>query len=384
MAKIFGKLKNLGPTAPPRRTDDCAGNEWPQKESDDDEGDMYEEPPCERQTVNRENRQREEELNVYLERPAAPSPPQRPAALPPRPAKPSKPQQHGEDFFFDPQTKNAPEINRTEKPGRKNMMPTPLVRSAPVPNPASNTEEDVYLDPNEEQEDSDDVYVEPTAACPPPPRATKMNPSPITGLVQSMMKPPVPRAPSNSPWLSSNELETASTVEVRHKPLPSKPPPPTPSIKPPLPAKLKQAKNSPPVKDGKPAVSLGGMKATKQWVNEDKEWFAGNSNRKTAEDLLLRVNKDGAFLIRHSSAQGSRQPYTLAVLYQQKVYNIPIRFLGETLGYALGKEGKKTEEIFGSLDEMISHHKNNQLLLIDSKSQAKHTTYLTYPARPSF
>lgn len=35
----------------------------------------------------------------------------------------------------------------------------------------------------------------------------------------------------------------ASTVEVRHKPLPSKPPPPTPSIKPPLPAKLKQAKN---------------------------------------------------------------------------------------------------------------------------------------------
>uniref|UniRef100_A0AAQ4PG83 SH2 domain-containing protein n=1 Tax=Gasterosteus aculeatus aculeatus TaxID=481459 RepID=A0AAQ4PG83_GASAC len=339
MAKIFGKLKNLGPTAPPRRTDDCAGNEWPQKESDDDEGDMYEEPPCERQTVNRENRQREEELNVYLERPAAPSPPQRPAALPPRPAKPSKPQQHGEDFFFDPQTKNAPEINRTEKPGRKNMMPTPLVRSAPVPNPASNTEEDVYLDPNEEQ---------------------------------------------NSPWLSSNELETASTVEVRHKPLLSKPPPPTPSIKPPLPAKLKQAKNSPPVKDGKPAVSLGGMKATKQWVNEDKEWFAGNSNRKTAEDLLLRVNKDGAFLIRHSSAQGSRQPYTLAVLYQQKVYNIPIRFLGETRGYALGKEGKKTEEIFGSLDEMISHHKNNQLLLIDSKSQAKHTTYLTYPARPSF
>lgn len=39
-------------------------------------------------------------------------------------------------------------------------------------------------------------------------------------------------------------------------------------------------------------------------------------------------------------------------------------------------------QIFGSLDEMISHHKNNQLLLIDSKSQAKHTAYLTHPARP--
>uniref|UniRef100_A0A3B4ZUU9 SH2 domain-containing protein n=1 Tax=Stegastes partitus TaxID=144197 RepID=A0A3B4ZUU9_9TELE len=92
--------------------------------------------------------------------------------------------------------------------------------------------------------------------------------------------------------------------------------------------------------------------------------------------------KDGAFLIRHSSAQSARQPFTLAVLYQQKVYNIPIRFLEDTQGYALGKEGKKNEEIFTSLDEMISHHKNNQLLLIDSKSQAKHTAHLTHPVRP--
>lgn len=55
--------------------------------------------------------------------------------------------------------------------------------------------------------------------------------------------------------------------------------------------------------------------------------------------------QDGAFLIRHSSNQSPRQPYTLAVLYQQKVYNIPIRFLEEMQGYALGKEGKKTEEV---------------------------------------
>lgn len=55
--------------------------------------------------------------------------------------------------------------------------------------------------------------------------------------------------------------------------------------------------------------------------------------------------QDGAFLIRHSSNLSPRQPYTLAVLYQQKVYNIPIRFLEEMQGYALGKEGKKTEEV---------------------------------------
>lgn len=61
--------------------------------------------------------------------------------------------------------------------------------------------------------------------------------------------------------------------------------------------------------------------------------------------LRFSLLQDGAFLIRHSSAQSTRQPYTLAVLYQQKVYNIPIRFLEETRVYALGKEGKKNEEV---------------------------------------
>lgn len=55
--------------------------------------------------------------------------------------------------------------------------------------------------------------------------------------------------------------------------------------------------------------------------------------------------QDGAFLVRHSSARDPRQPFTLAVLFQQKVYNIPIRFLEETHGYVLGKEGKKNEEV---------------------------------------
>ncbi|KAK9523030.1 hypothetical protein VZT92_019461 [Zoarces viviparus] len=387
-SSFFGKRKNLhsGPPAPPRRTDDNAG--WPQEEfDDDDDSDMYEVPPCERLPVSVP--QREVEENVYLaESPPKPTPPQRQVVLPPRPAIPSKPQQRAEGFFSDPKTTKAPEINRTEKPGRK-MKPPPPARPAPVPDPASNTEEDLYLDPNEEQEDDNDVYVEPTAACSPTHRAPmRMPPPPITRLVPSpiiMMKPPVPRAQSNSLLPSLNELKTAPSVEARRVLFPAKPPPSTPSVKPSLPANLKEAKHSllnPPVADTKPAASSGGMKATKQSGSEDKEWFAGDCNRKTAEDLLQRVNKDGAFLIRHSSTQGGRQPYTLAVLYRQKVYNIPIRFLGDARGYALGKEGKKNEEIFGTLDEMISHHNNNQLLLIDSKSQAKHTTYLTYPARP--
>ncbi|XP_049906762.1 B-cell linker protein isoform X1 [Epinephelus moara] len=386
---FFGKLKNLhsGPPAPPRRTDNNAEFAWPQDEFDDEEGDMYEVPPCERPAVKVPQRQVEE--NVYLERTSNPSPPQRQAAPPPpRPVNPLKPQPRSEDFFHDPKTKKPPEIDRSEKPGRQ-LMPPPPVPSAPAPVPASNTEEDVYLDPNEEQEDNDDLYLEPTAACPPPSRGPiRMSPSPKTALVPSpisVKKPPVPRAQSNSFLPSLNELKMAPSAEVRRTTFPTKPPPPTPSFKPPLPANLKEAKPSPlnpPMADTKPVASSGGVRATKQSGNEDKEWFAGDCNRKAAEDLLLRVNKDGAFLIRHSSAQSTRQPYTLAVLYQQKVYNIPIRFLGDTQGYALGKEGKKNEEIFGTLNGMISHHKNNQLLLIDSKSQAKHTAYLTHPARP--
>ncbi|XP_042343793.1 B-cell linker protein [Plectropomus leopardus] len=382
---FFGKLKNLhsGPPAPPRRTDNNADFGWPQDEFDDEEGDMYEAPPCERPALKVPQRQVEE--NVYLERTSNPSLPQRQAAPPPRPVKPLKPQQRSEDFFHDLKTKKPPEIDRNEKPGRKKPPPPPD-RSAPAPVPSANAEEDVYLDPNEEQEDNDDLYLEPTAACSPPPRGPmRMPPAPKTAVVPSptpIMKPPVPRAQSNSFLPFFNEPKAA---EVRRATFPPKIPPPTPSVKPPLPPNLKEAKPSllnPPMADTKPVASSGGVRATKQSGNEDKDWFAGDCNRKAAEDLLMRVNKDGAFLIRHSSAQSARQPYTLAVLYQQKVYNIPIRFLGETQGYALGKEGKKNEEIFGTLNEMISHHKNNQLLLIDSKSQAKHTAYLTHPARP--
>ncbi|KAK1893042.1 B-cell linker protein [Dissostichus eleginoides] len=275
---------------------------------------------------------------------------------------------HNPPLFISLTMFSAPEVDRNDKPGRKNKGPPP----DPI-------DEDVYLDPNEEQDDNEELYLEPTAARGP----MRMPPSPMTALMPSpipMRKPPVPRAHSNPLLPSSND-----SIEARRGTFPTKLPLPPTSVKPPLLAHLKEGKPSllnALMPDTKPVVSSGGMRASKQSGNEDKEWFAGDCNRKKAEELLLRVNKDGAFLIRHSSAQSSRQPYTLAVLYQQKVYNVPIRFMGETQGYALGKEGKKNEEIFNSLDEMISHHKNNQLLLIDSKSQAKQTTYLTHAERP--
>ncbi|KAM9548073.1 uncharacterized protein ACWYII_037545 [Salvelinus alpinus] len=399
---FFGKFKNLhsGPPAPSKRIENSAGyGGWPEDEFDDEDGNTYEAPPCERPAMKVPPRHVEE--NVYLDSSSERSNrvlPKRQAAPPPRPAKmapmgkASKQQPHHqpdpEEFYIDPNTKKPPEVDRKEKPGKrstpKKSAPPPS-RPAPAPTPPP-AEEDVYLDPNEGQADSDDLYLEPTAACPPAPRGPMRMPLlPKTAIAPPPMpiKPPVPRAKSSS--LLVSEAKTAPPPDVKRSTFPGKLPPPTLGIKPPLPASLKEPKPSPPpppIIDTTAAVSPSVMKTTMQAGKEEKEWFAGNCNRKTAEDLLLQINKDGAFLIRRSSAQNARQPYTLAVLYRQKVYNIPIRFLEETRGYALGKEGKKNEEFFSSLQEIISHHKNNQLLLIDSKSQAKHTTYLTHPAHP--
>ncbi|XP_061784692.1 SH2 domain-containing protein 6 [Nerophis lumbriciformis] len=377
---FFGKLKNIGPPpAPPRRTgqSDAFGRRQHTFQEEEEEGDMYEAPPCGRPPVNVAQKQVEE--NVYMERTTSSSIPQRMAAPPPRlGTRPQKPLQHPKESGVDSNTKKPPEVDRNEKPGRKKMTPPPPPAALFL---TSDMEEDVYLNPNEEQGDNEDLYLEPAAACPPCPRGPiRMSSSTKTSLTPSpIMKPPVPRAKSNSFLPSLIEVKTAPTFEARASTFPSKPPPTMPGFKPPLPAMLSPL--NPCLTDMKHAT-FGGARVTEETENEDPVWFAGDCNRKTAEDLLLRVNTDGTFLIRHSSAQTARQPFTLAVLYQQKVYNVPIRFLEEMQGFALGKEGKKSEEVFSSLDEMVMHHKMYQLYLIDSKSQAKHAVFLTHPARP--
>ncbi|XP_077378150.1 SH2 domain-containing protein 6 [Festucalex cinctus] len=380
---LFGKLKNIVPPAPPKRT---GNNEdfgwkphgvWQEDEEDgEEESDMYEVPPCERPAVTVPPRQVEE--NVYMERSSSAAVPHWLATPAARLGGKLQKPQHAKES----NGKKPPEVDRNEKPGRKKMA------SPPAPFLTSTMEEDVYLDPTEEQRDNDDLYLEPAAACPPAPQGPmRMSSSTKTSLTHSpMMKPPLPRAKQlllflsfqNSFLPSLAEVKTAPNSEARS--ITVKLPSLTEGFKP---ASLKDTMLSHAsflTLKTKNATS-GGGRTSKQLGNEDKEWFAGDCNRKTAEDLLLRANKDGAFLIRHSSAQSARQPFTLAVLYHQKVYNIPIRFLEEIQGFALGKEGKKSEEVFTSLDEIVMHHKKNQLYLIDSKSQAKHAVYLSHFAR---
>uniref|UniRef100_A0A8C2XA95 SH2 domain-containing protein n=1 Tax=Cyclopterus lumpus TaxID=8103 RepID=A0A8C2XA95_CYCLU len=86
-----------------------------------------------------------------------------------------------------------------------------------------------------------------------------------------------------------------------------------------------------------------------------------------AEGCLKRVNKDGAFLVRDSTRQQANQPFTLMVLYQDKVYNIQIR--QHNHNFLLGT-GLKVQEFFPSVIGIVGHYSQNPLLLIDAKNRA--------------
>ncbi|XP_041088431.1 B-cell linker protein isoform X2 [Polyodon spathula] len=275
---FLGRFKKpLGvPPAPPRRADASSDKGWPADEFNDEDGDTYEAPPCERMKLPPPRQQEDED--VYLGRTSSNSSNTPRQIPPPRPVKISRSVPETEEQFFNPSAKKPPQINREAKPGSGMKAPPPERDPAPDrvpprrPAPAVQPEEDVYLDPNEGQGDGDEeLYLEPNTACPPSPQnAAKLG-----------VPPPSP-GPCNY-----------------------RSPPP----KPPLPR------------------SKSGC-----------DWFAGSCDRKMAESLLYRINKDGSFLVRLSSAQGSKQPYTLVVLYKHKVYNIPVRYLESSQQYALGKE----------------------------------------------
>ncbi|XP_049712039.1 B-cell linker protein isoform X2 [Elephas maximus indicus] len=113
-----------------------------------------------------------------------------------------------------------------------------------------------------------------------------------------------------------------------------------------------------------------------------KPWYAGACDRKSAEEALYKSNKDGSFLIRKSSGQDSKQPYTLVVFFNKRVYNIPVRFIEATKQYALGRK-KTGEEYFESVAEIIKNHQHNPLVLIDSQNNTKDSTRLKYAVKIS-
>ncbi|XP_053575362.1 SH2 domain-containing protein 6 [Bombina bombina] len=109
-----------------------------------------------------------------------------------------------------------------------------------------------------------------------------------------------------------------------------------------------------------------------------RAWYAGDIERREAERRLRRINKDGCFLVRLSSAQKRLQPYTLALLCKDNIYNIPIRAVGSR-GYTLGKEGKRNEKIFPSVVHLIEHYQHEHMHVVNRQTQSRESTLLLYP-----
>nr|XP_056705932.1 B-cell linker protein [Euleptes europaea] len=209
-------------------------------------------------------------------------------------------------------------------------------------------------------------------------------PSPFPRITKKTPNPAIPSKPSlpSRDHLTMNEDKPIPAERRRgsnqdlplppipsnlHKPLPQKPPL---SLRSPDPLNCSLAT---------PCYSISNTTEQDPSIH-GRAWYMASSDRKTAEDALYKSNKDGSFLVRKSSGQDSKQPYTLVVFYNKRVYNIPIRFIESTRQYALGRE-KSGEERFDSVTEIIENHQRNSLVLIDSQNNTKDSTKLKFITR---
>ncbi|XP_060044450.1 cytokine-dependent hematopoietic cell linker [Erinaceus europaeus] len=118
----------------------------------------------------------------------------------------------------------------------------------------------------------------------------------------------------------------------------------------------------------------------KQGISHN-EWYIGDLSRQAVEEALVRENKDGTFLVRDCSTKSRAEPYVLVVFYRSKVYNVKIRFLERNQQFALGT-GRRGDEKFDSVEDIIEHYKYFPIVLIDGKDKTgvrREQCYLTQP-----
>ncbi|KAK3553078.1 hypothetical protein QTP86_031162, partial [Hemibagrus guttatus] len=118
-------------------------------------------------------------------------------------------------------------------------------------------------------------------------------------------------------------------------------------------------------------------------VSAEQEWYVGSFSRVEAEHALHLVNQEGAFLVRDCSRNTKEEPFVLAILYDNRVFNVQIRFCMETNKYTLGTR-IKTDDAFDSVADIIKFHSIFPILLIDGRnpsaaSNQKRQCVLMYP-----
>ncbi|KAG9263757.1 cytokine-dependent hematopoietic cell linker [Astyanax mexicanus] len=116
---------------------------------------------------------------------------------------------------------------------------------------------------------------------------------------------------------------------------------------------------------------------------DKQDWYVGAFSRVEAEHALHLVNQEGAYLVRDCSRNTTNEPYVLAVFYENRVFNIQIRFCQETSKYSLGTR-VKTNDTFDSVAEIIKFHSIFPIVLIDGRNpspttQPKRHCILLYP-----
>uniref|UniRef100_A0A8B9G7A1 B cell linker n=2 Tax=Amazona TaxID=12929 RepID=A0A8B9G7A1_9PSIT len=264
---------------------------------------------------------------------------------------PSVPAQNTEHSHMHSMTRESPKLDTS-----RNILPLPRNRLHPKPvnHSFNNTQESRF----------------PTGPAPSPlPRGFDM-PFNIWFSSDLLQKP----CPPSRETLTINE-EKPTAAERRRGSSQELPLPP-------LPSEVPEAANRSLGTSPHSSISSISSTADQDAGVHSKAWYAATCDRKTAEDALYRSNKDGSFLIRKSSGQDSRQPYTLVVFYNRRVYNIPIRFIESTRQYALGRE-KSGEERFDSVAEIVENHQHSSLVLIDSQNNTKDCTKLKHIVRVS-
>ncbi|XP_073338319.1 B-cell linker protein isoform X2 [Pagrus major] len=359
--------------------------------------------------------------------------PQRPPRKPLRPVKASKQlppeptkMSSDEEDYINPDGSNDDDnyIEPSEHP-----PPNPIVHGGtkigrdfpmlPTPSPERPPSPDLYEVPDKEQEKSLSLPVNRLPPIPPTKQAHSLPPKPSPRL-NMRRSPHTVQEPTGEdeyevcdPDDRPSNKSAESPPPLLPKPLPRerspKPPvKPRPELKP----RVFDSQTLPPSQTEpkpqlktftldmkRPRIPLpqftslktadrGSVSAENESTDQDKDadvykksWYGSSCDRKTADDVLFRLNKDGAFMVRKSSGQDAQQPYTLVVFYKGRVYNIPVRYIPTTQQYALGRE-KKGEEYFSSVSHIIENHQRHPLVLIDSQNNTKDATKLCYPVKP--
>nr|XP_020650644.1 B-cell linker protein isoform X2 [Pogona vitticeps] len=261
-------------------------------------------------------------------------------------------------------------VNESFKPDR-NVLPLPRQRPPPKIEPDGLG---IQESGNHISKSASEIKFPSVTAPSPFPRITKKLPYP-----EIPAKPGVPdrdhlNVAEDKPIPA--ERRRSSTHEIPLPPIP-KPLPQKPPVLPRSPGPVNCTSSIP-----RHSVQCGFTIAEQNAGVHGKPWYMASSDRKTAEEALHKSNEDGSFLVRKSSGQDSKQPYTLVVFYNKRVYNIPVRFIESTRQYALGRE-KSGEERFDSVAEIIENHQRTSLVLIDSQNNTKDSTKLRHIVRIS-